>query len=547
MSWIGYIGYYHTHKANKTIETIYKDNLLTVEWLNDLRNQVRANQANLLELIIIQDCNEQKKNLEDIDKRVEEINKLIANYERTNLTPYEKEHFLIFKEKVDVYREKRKVIIGLATSGKIEEALAEYKESRGLLRDFTNELKTIATYKAQEAEKVNRESIIESARVEKTVIGIVLATIVLALALGWLIAKLIADPLKMMVGIVEEVAKGNLGVKVVSFKYNDEIGHLGRAFGTMITNLCTLVQQVTASAEQVTETSKGLSSGADEAASASDQISNSLQEIAAGAENSVRQSDSVSATTIQISAAIEEVAANTQSVASNAKQAASSAESGSKEINHAVAQMDSISSTVEKSAQVVKILGERSQEIGQIVETITAIADQTNLLALNAAIEAARAGEQGRGFAVVAEEVRKLAEQSGQAAREIVKLIKSIQGETATAVNSMEVGTREVKIGLEVVNRAGKSFQEILQSTEEVALQVQDISAAMEEMAAGTNNLVDSINGIGEDAKKSQSASQEIAAAAQEQNASIEEIASSADVLAGLAENLKAEVAKFTV
>lgn len=138
--------------------------------------------------------------------------------------------------------------------------------------------------------------------------------------------------------------------------------------------------------------------------------------------------------------------------------------------------MSQIDGTVTSSARVVAKLGERSKEIGQIVDTISGIAGQTNLLALNAAIEAARAGEQGRGFAEVADEVWKLAEQSQETAKKIETLIGDIQADTDTAVMAMNSGTLEVKTGAEVVNTAGAAFRGIAELINEVSSQVQGIS-----------------------------------------------------------------------
>lgn len=143
-------------------------------------------------------------------------------------------------------------------------------------------------------------------------------------------------------------------------------------------------------------------------------------------------------------------------------------------------------------------MGERSKEIGQIVDTISGIAGQTNLLALNAAIEAARAGEQGRGFAVVAEEVRKLAEQSQEAAKKIAELIGEIQGDTDKAVIAMNEGTREVKTGAEVVNVAGAAFREIAEMVTQVSGQVKEISAALQQMASGSRQVASSVKKIDE-------------------------------------------------
>ena len=216
-------------------------------------------------------------------------------------------------------------------------------------------------------------------------------------------------------------------------------------------------------------------------------------------------------------------------------------------MDKAVVQMAHIEQTVIASAQVVAKLGDRSKEIGQIVDTISGIAGQTNLLALNAAIEAARAGEQGRGFAVVAEEVRKLAEQSQEAAKQIATLIGEIQSETDQAVVAMNNGTREVKLGAEVVNASGQSFQEITGLVMQVSGQVKEISAAIEQMASGSQQIVESVKQIDELSKTASGEAQTVSAATEEQSASMEEIASSSQALANLAQNLRQAVSKFQI
>ena len=168
-------------------------------------------------------------------------------------------------------------------------------------------------------------------------------------------------------------------------------------------------------------------------------------------------------------------------------------------------------------------------------------------MALNAAIEAARAGEQGRGFAVVAEEVRKLAEQSEAATKQISALIGGIQGDTEQAVAAMDNGTREVKLGAEVVNAAGQAFNEIVGLVTQVSDQVKEVSDTIEQMAVGSQQIVGSVNKIDKLSKEAAGQAQNVSAATEEQSASMEEIASSSQSLAQLAIDLRDAVGKFHV
>ncbi|MDR9503976.1 methyl-accepting chemotaxis protein [Brevibacillus agri] len=230
-----------------------------------------------------------------------------------------------------------------------------------------------------------------------------------------------------------------------------------------------------------------------------------------------------------------------------AKQTATVAAEGNRSVQSAVQQMTASSESILSLAKVVDNLGVRSQEIGKIVDVITAIASQTNLLALNAAIEAARAGESGRGFAVVADEVRKLAEQSSASAEQISHLIAAIQQETDNAVDVMEKSKREVTEGIDKVYEAGRSFEQIQSAVDDVALKIGRVSQASQDISEQTQLVVELINHISDVTLKASDGTQSVSAAAEEQLASMEEIASSAMSLERLAEDLQEQIGKFKI
>jgi len=377
-----------------------------------------------------------------------------------------------------------------------------------------------------------------------SLITIVIVLIVAVLAIMWGTVR-ITKPLQTLKEAVNRIAGGDLSITQVAVDSQDELGHLARAFETMAGNLRNLVNQISTSSGQVAASSEELTASSEQSAQAANQIATAITDVAAGANEQLDAASDTTAVVEQMTASIQQIAANANQVAANSAQAAEKAKNGDKVVEKAVVQMNQIEATVTTSAQVVTKLGERSKEIGQIVDTISGIAGQTNLLALNAAIEAARAGEQGRGFAVVAEEVRKLAEQSQEAAKKIADLIGEIQVDTGKAVVAMDNGTREVKTGAEVVNTAGTAFREIAGLVSEVSGQVKEISAAMQQMAAGSQQIVGSVKKIDSLGKKSAGEAQGVSAAAEEQLASMEEIASSSQELAKLAQDLQNAVTGF--
>ena len=378
-----------------------------------------------------------------------------------------------------------------------------------------------------------------------------LATIAIVLILVSFIILYMVTRIVKPLGILEtaanRIAGGDLTETQIDVNSQDELGRLARAFETMTGNLRNLVRQIATTADQVAASSEELTASSEQSAQTVNQIAGAITDMAAGATEQLTAADESSAVVEQMSAGIQQVADNANQAAARSAQAADKAKDGGKAVEKAVNQMNSIENTVNGSAQVVAKLGERSKEIGQIVDTISGIAGQTNLLALNAAIEAARAGEQGRGFAVVAEEVRKLAEQSQEAAKKIAELITEIQVDTDKAVNAMNAGTREVKTGAEVVNAAGVAFGEISELVTQGSDQMQEISAAIQQMATGSQQIVNSVKKIDELSKKSAAEAQNVSAATEEQLATMEEIASSSQALAQLAQDLQAGVTKFSI
>jgi len=378
-------------------------------------------------------------------------------------------------------------------------------------------------------------------------LGTIVVILILVSCIILYMVTRIVKPLGILETAANRIADGDLTETQIDVNSQDELGRLARAFETMTGNLRNLVRQIAATADQVAASSEELTASSEQSAQTVNQIAAAITDMAAGAMEQLNAANESSAVVEQISAGIQQVADNANQAAARSAQAAGKAKDGGKAVEKAVNQMRSIENTVNSSAQVVAKLGERSKEIGQIVDTISGIAGQTNLLALNAAIEAARAGEQGRGFAVVAEEVRKLAEQSQEAAKKIAELITEIQGDTDQAVSAMNVGTREVKTGAEVVNAAGVSFGEIAELVAQGSDQMQEISAAIQQMATGSQQIVNSVKKIDELSKKSAAEAQNVSAATEEQLAAMEEIASSSQALAQLAQDLQSGVTKFSI
>lgn len=374
-------------------------------------------------------------------------------------------------------------------------------------------------------------------------IGLIL--IIITGTIAYVLSGRATKPLLELVAAADRIADGDLTAKKLEIHAKDEIGLLAESFNAMVSNLTALIRQIQSNSEMVAASSEQLNASSEQSAQAASQVASSITEVAQGAQEQSSVADSAASIVTEMSEHIGLVAVNAKAVSEQSARTAVTAREGGAAVQNAVKQMAELEETVNSSAKVVTQLGERSKEIGQIVGTISGIAGQTNLLALNAAIEAARAGEQGRGFAVVAEEVRKLAEQSQVAAKQIEDLIKDIQSETDKAVLAMDAGTSKVKVGTNVVNEAGLSFNKIVDMIAELSQQVQEISTAIGNADAGSLQIVSAVNNIAKLATTVTEETQTVSAATEEQSAAMEEIASSSQSMEKMAAELQEAIHKF--
>jgi methyl-accepting chemotaxis protein len=261
---------------------------------------------------------------------------------------------------------------------------------------------------------------------------------------------------------------------------------------------------------------QSLAGTADHVAIASEEISSSVEQQA---QSAATQKDQ----TTQVATALQEMNVTGQLVSENcgkaseaSRKAAETARNGGVIVDETLAKMRVIAESVRSTAGRVEELGKSSDQIGRIIGVINDIADQTNLLALNAAIEAARAGEQGRGFAVVADEVRKLAERTTNATKEIAQMIQTVQQETKQAVGAMEEGTRQVEEGVTTTNKAGEALREIIQMSEQVGDMIAQIATAATEQSSATDEINHAMEQISSLAKESASGAQQSAQACQD-------------------------------
>ncbi|HXY78118.1 MAG TPA: methyl-accepting chemotaxis protein [Candidatus Acidoferrales bacterium] len=335
---------------------------------------------------------------------------------------------------------------------------------------------------AQEADKMAQAKIAELGKAADESVGnsfLILAGIgvvvgVVVCFFGFAIARSILGPLARTVETLQAVADGDLRHQIEADS-SDEIGIMGQALNKAIHGMADTIQSIAHTAVNV--------------ANASEEISVSATQTAQGSDTQKMRTSQVAVAMTEMSTTVHEVSEHSTRAAEASRQAAETAREGGIIVEESLAKMRAIASSVSATAKKVEELGKSSDQIGRIIGVIDDIADQTNLLALNAAIEAARAGEQGRGFAVVADEVRKLAERTTSATKEVAQMVQSIQGETKTAVAAMHEGTDQVQAGVSTTARAGDSLKQIIHMSEQVGDMITHIATAATEQSSATEEI----------------------------------------------------------
>jgi methyl-accepting chemotaxis protein len=308
---------------------------------------------------------------------------------------------------------------------------------------------------------------------------------------------------KMILQGMEKFAEGDLTVELKPEK-DDEIGRLINGFNASVNNVKKMIIDVS---ETVSAT-----------ASAAGEISSGSSQMASGAQEQTKQIAEIAAAIEEMSKTIMETARNVNMAADVSKQAGGKAKEGGEAMNKTANGMNNIAEVVAQAAINVQELGKSGEQIGEIIQVIDDIADQTNLLALNAAIEAARAGEQGRGFAVVADEVRKLAERTTKATKEIAETIKTIQKNTIVTVESIEKGADETNRGRTLASKTGEYLKEIIDNSDKTAEVVLQVAAATEEQSAAAEQISKNVESVSNIAEESSAGAMQIAKAADDLN-----------------------------
>jgi methyl-accepting chemotaxis protein len=493
MTVLSAVAIYSLWQMNKNFNNI-SENSRNIEFANDVRNEIQKVNGAAMTVVLVNDektRTAQKKILEDSTKKYQTS---LVMLEKSTQSKEMKDLISKLKTTIESVAKDNNKVIQLAQSDLQELAMSTYMGNMLTTNTILEMCDRIVEAHAKQSGLLKTNSENTYTRVRNILAGISILIIFLSAMIAGLLKRSVVRPLQKAVQSANMLAAGDLTANL-EITGKDEMSSLLGAMQNTSVILREMVRNIKNSADNLASASMQLSAGSEEMSRNALEESNRASQVAIASE--------------EMTQTVMDMAKNAASIAVSSTEASEAAKKGGEMVNRTVKDIDAIALTAAESSRIVQTLGDRSKEIGNIIGVISDIADQTNLLALNAAIEAARAGEHGRGFAVVADEVRKLAEQTTTATKEIEQTIGSIRTEVEKAISAMDDTASKVKSGVALANESGKALGHIVTGVTGLQGMIQQIASATEEMSATTDEIAKDVGHIANSAKENSTAAEQ--------------------------------------
>lgn len=532
-----------TYAAMKNIMSSLDDMIEVTSQANEISILADESIKEVNQIVLKKD-DESKKNTYDKLNKIKNDLEFIKNHS----TSEESLKSVDTMERImSTYEENLEKLIQANNNGDPQKAKDYFERITLMLRSSDDSIRELVTNELND-QKAEKLELSKGANLTGIVILLLIVSIsILSIIAATIFVNKIVNAIGKIVRYAQSIADNNLVLEDISISSSDELSILGNSFNKMSSNLRNLISKINKEGAGVTDAAYNLQSNTEQSSKALEQIARAIQEVSSGMLEQTDKSEKTVEVISELVDANKRISENANIVLRTSDKATNAAAMGNSKLKDLRKQIKTIEENVLPVQSTAEQLKLQSMEIGKVVESITEISSQTNLLALNSAIEAARAGENGKGFAVVAEEVRKLAEKSGESAKEITNMLANIQVQSDELTNRILSSVKEVKESASMAEVARESFDEIITTSTNVDKQVKEITIEIENILRKISDVQEMSKNISDITKKSSESSHDVAAAIEEQTAGIEEITSTATVLSEMSADLQELINQFKI